>query len=171
MGVYFVPDLENCELYPFKAAIEADVATMMTAHVMFPAFDEQYPATMSYTILHDLLRQKFGYQNVIVSDDMEMKAVRGRWPLEEQLDLSCRATVDVFLVCSDIELQWNAFETLVHLQEQDKKHDQLAIDSFRRIQALRKRFFLHRPTIPDLDIVGSAQHRDLCAWIEQHGAV
>ena len=164
------PDIERCELLPFKEAVAANVPIIMTAHVVFPAFDEAYPATMSEKILNGILRKQLGFQNVIVSDDMEMKAVRGRWPLEEQLDLSCRATVDLFLVCSDMELQWNAFETLVYLQEQDNLHNQLAIDSFRRLQELRKRYFLEPNHQPPLDIVGSANHRSLCSFISQQGA-
>ena len=131
------PDLEACELYPFAKNIDT-ARIVMTAHVMFPAFDEQYPATMSHSIIQGLLRDTFSYNGIVVSDDMEMKAVRGRWPLQQQLDLSCKAGVDLFLFCKEAELQEEAFETLVHLQENDPVHDRLAIASEKRLDALQQ---------------------------------
>ena len=131
------PDLEACELYPFEKNINT-THIVMTAHVMFPAFDEQYPATMSQAIIQGILRDRFSYNGIVVSDDMEMKAVRGRWPLQQQLDLSCKAGVDLFLFCKEAELQEEAFETLVHLQENDPIHDRLAIASEKRLDALQQ---------------------------------
>ncbi|MEC7987425.1 MAG: beta-N-acetylhexosaminidase [Myxococcota bacterium] len=163
------PDLEQCELYPFQKAIEAGIQLIMTAHVLFPAYDEEYPATMSHTILNGILRQRFGYDGLIVSDDMEMKAVRGRWPLEQQLDLSCRAGVDLFLICSDYALQQEAFECLVHLQESDSAHDTLSIASQKRLFHLRERFFLVPPKPSLLDCVGSALHREHSAMVRSRG--
>ena len=164
------PDIERCELVPFEHAVAAGVGMVMTAHVVFPAYDEAHPATMSRAIQHGLLRKRLGYGGILVSDDMEMKAVRGRYPLEHQLDLSCRASVDLFLLCSEHALQLEAYELLVKLQEQDKTHDDLAIDSARRLQALRQRFLQERPVRPGLDRVGAAEHGDLCRWIAGRGA-
>ena len=133
------PDLEECELYPFAHNIHT-TRIVMTAHVMFPEFDEMYPATMSQSIIQGILREKFAYNGIVVSDDMEMKAVRGRWPLKQQLDLSCKAGVDLFLFCKESELQEEAFETLVQLQENDSEHDRLAIASEKRLTVLQKHF-------------------------------
>ena len=91
-----IPDLEHCELFPFSQNL--DIARIvMPAHVMFPAFDELLPATMSQKIIQGILRDRFGYDGIVVSDDMEMKAVRGRRPLAQHLDHSCKAGVDLFL--------------------------------------------------------------------------
>src|SRR5215813_10163892 len=67
--------LREVEFAPFRAAIEAGVATIMTAHVLVPALDEERPASLSRTIVHDLLREELRYNGVIVSDDLEMKAL------------------------------------------------------------------------------------------------
>ena len=163
-----VPDIEQCELFPFQAAVQAGVALIMTAHVIFPAYDEHHPATMSQAILQNILRKKMGYNGLIVSDDMEMKAVRGRWPLVEQLDKSCRASVDLFLMCSEISLQWEAFEALVHLQENDKVHQILAEDSHRRLQHLQERFF-SKSKFFDLAVINAPGHQHLCHWIAERG--
>lgn len=163
------PDLERCELVPFRAAIAAGAPLVMTAHVLFPAWDEAVPATMSERILRGVLRDQLGFQGVVVSDDLEMKAVRGRYPIKHQLDLATRATVDVFLCCSEVELQWQVFESLVRLQEADKVHDDLAIDAVARLTALRRRFLLPPPPVPELSVVGSIAHRDLALGIKARG--
>src|SRR5207253_22636 len=70
------PDrLEAVELVPFKAAIAADVACIMTAHILIPALDEHRPATLSPTIVDGWLRTKLGFQGVILTDDMAMNAI------------------------------------------------------------------------------------------------
>src|SRR5213592_3194319 len=70
------PDrLRRVEFLPFRAAIEAGVATIMTAHILVPALDEVRPATLSRRIVFDLLRDELRYEGVILSDDLEMKAI------------------------------------------------------------------------------------------------
>lgn len=141
-------ELNACEWIPFVKAIESGVEVIMTAHVMFPVLDSEYPATMSQRILTGLLRERFGYQGVIVSDDMEMKAVRGRYPVMEQMDVAVRAGVDAFLVCSDAELQAECIESLVKLQEQNPMHEQLAEMSIQRLhhlQQIHQKMIQHPP--------------------------
>ncbi|NOY26208.1 MAG: beta-N-acetylhexosaminidase [Oligoflexia bacterium] len=163
------PDLDHCELVPFRAVIAAGAPLVMTAHVRFPAWDVDLPATMSQPIIQGLLRQRLGYTGVVVSDDLEMKALRGRYPLDMQLDLACRATVDLFLCCADPHLQWQAFESLVRLQEADKLHDDLAIDAVRRLHGLRRRFLSPPTPMPALSTVGCIAHRDLALDMESRG--
>lgn len=166
------PDrLMEREIAPFAAAVRAGIGMVMTAHVLYPAFDEQWPATMSSRILGGILRKKLGYSGVIVSDDLEMKAVRGRYPLDMQLQRATAATVDLFLCCKEPQLQHEAWENLIRLQEEDKVQDQLATDSFRRIQAMRERFLKDRPAPPELSLLGCPAHQDLVMQIRAEGAV
>ena len=68
--------LEECELLPFRRAIEAGIPAIMSSHVLFPALEpEKLPATMSRRILTGLLREELGFGGVIISDCMEMDAV------------------------------------------------------------------------------------------------
>src|SRR6187431_3519130 len=70
------PDrLRGVEFLPFKAAIDAGVATIMTAHVLVPSLDERRPASLSRHVVYDLLREELHYDGVILSDDLEMKAI------------------------------------------------------------------------------------------------
>jgi beta-N-acetylhexosaminidase len=165
------PDIEAVELPPFQAAIKAGVGAIMTAHVIFPAYDEKKPATMSSRIIDGVLRKKLGFGGVVFSDDLEMKAVRGRFPLEQQLADASLATVDVFLLCKEIELQHDAFELLVKLQESDKSQENACINSVKRWHALRERFLKSPPPRPGLDVLGCAAHLDLALRARAQGQV
>src|SRR4029453_4636169 len=71
--------LREVEFVPFKAAIEAQVAAIMTAHVFLPALDEERPATLSKRIVSGLLRDELAFNGLILSDDLEMKAVAAQY--------------------------------------------------------------------------------------------
>ncbi|MEQ4301873.1 glycoside hydrolase family 3 protein [Plantactinospora sp. B6F1] len=71
--------LDACELPPFRAAIDAGVQAVMTGHLLVPAVDEEWPATLSRRVLTDLLREELGFQGVVVTDGIEMRAVADRY--------------------------------------------------------------------------------------------
>ncbi|MDG4788345.1 glycoside hydrolase family 3 N-terminal domain-containing protein [Micromonospora sp. WMMD1102] len=73
--------LDACELPPFRAAIDAGVQAVMTGHLLVPAIDEEWPATLSRRVLTDLLREELGFQGVVVTDAIEMRAVADRYGL------------------------------------------------------------------------------------------
>lgn len=168
------PEVEQTELVPFRAAVGAGVGCVMTAHVVFPAWDEGLPATMSRALVDGVLRRQLGYGGVVISDDMEMKAVRGRFELGQQLDLACRAGLDLYCISRmfepTLDLAWEAWETLVKLQEDDARHDDLAVDSVGRLHALRERFLRAPPPAPEVSVVGSRAHRDLALLLQARGA-
>ena len=88
----------NRELLPFKALIEIDVAFVMTAHVMFPDIDKENPATFSPKIITDVLRNELGFQNIIVADDVNMKAVADKFKTIEGVAQTFKAGIDMMLV-------------------------------------------------------------------------
>ncbi len=164
------PDLRHVELAPFVQAVRAGVGSVMSSHVVYPAWDEEWPATLSARIIPGLLRGELGYEGVVFSDDMEMKAVHGRWGVDVQVERATRAGVDVLLACKEPELQYAFFRTMVLAQERDNGHDQAAIDAVRRVDDLRKRFFLQPPPSPALDVVGDLSHKILAAMVRDRGA-
>jgi len=103
--------LSQIELPPFRAAIEAGVACVMTSHVLFPALDPVLPATLSRRVL-GILREELGFDGVVVSDDLDMRAVADRWPMAERVRRGLEAGVDVFLACSDAAGQEEALQAL-----------------------------------------------------------
>jgi beta-N-acetylhexosaminidase len=94
--------LEAIELPPFRAAVAADIPMLMTAHILMPALDPIWPATLSPRIIPELLRAQWGYDGVVVSDDLEMKAVFDRYSVDEIAHGCVDADVDVLLVCRDL---------------------------------------------------------------------
>ena len=76
----------------------------MTAHVLYPQIDPEYPATLSARILRDLLRERFGFQGVIVSDGMAMGALAENFSVSESLRLMIQAGLDLILVHSRYDL-------------------------------------------------------------------
>ncbi len=154
-------DLDRAELVPFRSALAAGAAAVMAGHVRVPAWDERHPASQSAAAVRDRLRGDLGFGGVVISDDLEMRAVLGRWPLDEQLDRACRATVDLFIVGSSVEAAAAAWEALIHLQESDPRHDDLATDSEKRVARLRLRARRPGGARPGLEVVGSLEHRML----------
>ncbi len=90
-------DLEQRELLPFHVAIEARVGAIMTAHLSIPQLDPVYPATLSRTILSGLLRERMGYDGLIITDAMDMYAV-ARYGAVESVGAALAAGADLALL-------------------------------------------------------------------------
>ncbi len=95
--------LEAVELVPFRETIAQGLEVIMTAHVIYTAWDKKNTATFSKTILQDILRQKLGFQGVIMSDDLEMKAVENYFPFDAFPRMGVEAGLDMFLICNSVE--------------------------------------------------------------------
>jgi beta-N-acetylhexosaminidase len=107
-------EIAATEIAPFRA-LARDVDAMMTAHVVFTELDPEQPATLSHAICTDLLRRELGFEGVLFSDDLEMKALHA--PVEETAVGAIAAGCDLLLVCSDEALQARAHEALVREAE------------------------------------------------------
>ncbi|MDM7954420.1 MAG: glycoside hydrolase family 3 N-terminal domain-containing protein [Cyanobium sp. CZS 25K] len=95
--------LEAVELPPFRDAIDADVAAVMTAHLLLPALDAEHPATLSRAVLTGLLREELGFQGLIVTDALVMEAIAGRYGASEAAVLALEAGADLVLMPGDAE--------------------------------------------------------------------
>lgn len=95
--------LFEVELPPFAAAIAAGVATIMTAHVVFEAIDKKRPATFSPDVIA-VLRERMGYDRLLFSDDLEMKAVFDHWRPAAMVDEALAAGIDALLVCKRFDV-------------------------------------------------------------------
>jgi len=133
--------LRETEFLPFKAAIDAGVATIMTAHVLVPSLDDRRPATLSKRIVHDMLRQELGYEGVILSDDLEMKAVAAEYAVPQSAVMAIDAGCDGVLICSgDHAAQVAALEALIHAVEAETLPLARVDDALKRQQRTRERF-------------------------------
>ena len=103
---------------PFRAAIAAGVAGIMTAHLLVPALDEERPGTLSPAIVTGLLKEKLGFEGVVFTDDIGMKAISALYGTPEATLAAIAAGCDVVLMCGDSqEPQFAAMEMLVHALE------------------------------------------------------
>ena len=93
--------LEKVELEPFAQTVSHGLKVIMTAHVIYSAWDDKLPATFSPIILKSILREKLGFDGLIITDDLEMKAVEKHIPFESIPRLGSIAGVDLYLVCHD----------------------------------------------------------------------
>ncbi|MEV4638921.1 glycoside hydrolase family 3 protein [Actinoplanes sp. NPDC049548] len=93
--------LAECELVPFKAAIAAGVQSIMTGHLLVPAYDPELPATLSRRILTGLLREELGFDGLIVTDGIEMQGVRRKYGLEGATVRALAAGADAICVGGD----------------------------------------------------------------------
>ena len=101
--------MQEVELVPFKAAIAAGVKAIMTGHSVYPAYDDQYPTTLSEKILTGLLREELGFNGVIVSDAIGMAAILKQWPLPRACALAIKAGCDTILLKADDESRSQCF--------------------------------------------------------------
>ena len=96
--------LDELELQPFREAISNGVDAVMSAHLLIAAWDERRPATLSPEILTGQLRQKLGFNGLIVTDALVMGAIANRYGPEEAPVLAVEAGADIILMPVDPEV-------------------------------------------------------------------
>lgn len=94
---------EQRELTPYKKLINSGLCDMvMVSHLYNSQFDKEYPATLSKPTIDSLLRGVLGWDGVVVSDDMQMKAITDHYGFEQAIILALNAGVDLFIISSNI---------------------------------------------------------------------
>lgn len=91
------------ELQPYKQLLPK-TKMIMTAHVFNKNIDDKYPATLSYKTNTKLLREKLGYEGVIIGDDLQMGAIKEHYHNKEALKLSINSGVDLVMYCNQLGL-------------------------------------------------------------------
>jgi beta-N-acetylhexosaminidase len=134
--------LDEVELPPFRKAIEAGVATIMTAHVLVRTLDDTVPATLSRRVVDGLLRREMKYDGVIVSDDLEMKAVATHWGVGPGAVKAAQAGCDLLPVCSSVDAQVQAIESVIRAVEDETLPGTAVDDTAVRIRRLKEKYLL-----------------------------
>ena len=179
-------ELKANELIPFRAAIDAGADMVMTAHIQYPQIEKEtftsassgeqlfLPATMSRTILTDILRGDMGFDGVIVSDALDMAAIADNFGTEDILKLTINAGVDLLILpaVKDTNMfrQLSAYvDTAVELVEKGEISEERIDEAVWRILKMKaKQGVLYQTdfTVTDeqiaaaRDIIGSAAHRE-----------
>lgn len=152
--------LEEVEIPPFRAAIAAAIPMLMTAHVVYAGIDADQPATLASSIVQGLLREELGFRGVVVSDDLEMRAISARMPVPEAAVAALHAGVDWLLVCTDFERSIATSERVARALAGGELDEQTVASSARRIEQLP------RPTVAGRRcVMPVAEHAALCEKI------
>ena len=128
--------LHTTEMFPFLK-LASDVDAMMTAHVVYDTLDAGRPATLSHAICTKLLRDKLGFQGVLFSDDLEMKALSRK--VEDNAIAAVNAGCDLLLICSDEAYADAAHRALTREIEKSDAFRARAMDAVWRSLRMRRR--------------------------------
>ena len=136
------------ELTPYKIIeeLKSPNSMIMTAHIINRSLDESgLPATLSQKILTGLLRKELGYTGVIISDDMQMKAIADNYSLEDSLTLALQAGVDMFIFGNQLSSSPQDISKVIDIivsKVQQGVIDSKHIDeAFARIKTLKSQLF------------------------------
>ena len=105
-------DIETVNLPPFQDAIREGVSAIMTSHALYQGLDPHYPATLSYAIITELLRTRLGFQGLIITDDLEMGAIKQDPGVADGAVKAFEAGNDILLICENQRLVWEAMENV-----------------------------------------------------------
>ena len=125
--------MQEVELAAFQAGVDAGASALMTAHTIFPAYDEEYPATLSKKILTDLLRGEMGFDGIIVSDAIGMAAILKKWPLPQACAMAVKAGVDHILLKADDESRAQCLFGIKQAVENGDLSEERVDDAVRRL--------------------------------------
>jgi len=162
--------LEETELPPFRHVARKGVATMMTAHVLYHALDKNRPATLSPNVIGTLLRRELRYDGVVLTDDLEMRAIIDHYGIEEATVQSILAGCDMPLICEDRNREVAAITALDKAVADGTISSERLEQSLTRVARLKQRFLASYKPVAVSDaklIVGCRTHQTLLHSIDQ----
>jgi len=139
--------LREVELAPF-AALAGELPCIMTAHVVFDAWDPGVPATLSRRVVSGLLRTELGFEGLVFSDDLEMNAIASGYGMDDAACRAIEAGCDALLICSREDYIERAYTGLVTRAERDSVFAQRLGEAAARSIAARSAP-LTKPLAPD----------------------
>lgn len=157
--------LESRELIPFKNLINSGLDLVMTAHVVYPAWDSSMPATLSQKILQGILRNELGFKGCVVTDDLDMKAISDRFTVQETITHALTAGCDFFIVARYPDGTSDKPLLLAKEMSKVKVDSKVSEESFERVEEFLRK--LKRNEIRELSSDVFTQHGQLAQGEEQ----
>ena len=130
--------LRSTDMKSFEAARDADVSGIMLSHIFYPQLDDTWPASLSPYIAGELLRDQLGYEGLVLTDDLDMKAIQHDMKICIRQVMAAR--VDLALICHkgpNIEIAW---EEICYLLESNPQLFALGKASMNRILGVKKKY-------------------------------
>ncbi len=137
---------KNEELLPYKLLIKDKLVDfVMISHIYNKNLDEKYPSSLSRKIITGLLKNKLGFNGIIISDDLNMKAITNTYSLNEAMELSLNSGTDMLIFGNNLEYDENIVTKVViiikELIKQGKISEKRIEYSYKKIINFKKRFF------------------------------
>ncbi|KAH8556383.1 glycoside hydrolase superfamily [Umbelopsis sp. PMI_123] len=164
-------DLEKVELIPFRRVIaSSDPASVMVAHMSLPQIikkidgDHQLVSSICREVPYDLLRKRIGYQGVIVTDCLEMDAVKDTFGTPEGAVLALKGGHDMAMISHTLDFQRRAFDLVLKAYESAELNAEEIKASIARVAALKDKYISWESVFPSdsgLKVVGDPQHLQL----------
>lgn len=150
-----LPRLEEVELAPFKRAMDAGLDAVMTAHIALPRLggDAKLPATLSPFVLTRLLRERLGFQKVVITDGLEMQGIVERYGSGRAAVMAIQAGADMPMILWTAEKKDEVFASLLAAVKGGEISTARLDESVRRILEVKKRRGLFERRFPALDTV------------------
>jgi beta-N-acetylhexosaminidase len=132
--------MESTDLVPFEAAIKHEVSGVMVSHILYNKIDPEWPASLSTKITGDILRKRMGFEGIIITDDLDMGAIKKHYDIKTVIRQILLADVDIALICHkgpDIE---NAFVEILSSLGSSQSQKVRGVESVKRIIKLKKKY-------------------------------
>lgn len=136
-------ELKKLELIPFKYAIDNGVEMIMVGHLYLPQLDKDYVASISKNIVTKLLREELGFNGVVVTDDMIMEGVKGKYPTNESAIKAIEAGNDLIIVSAGIQDQNSAIDGVIEAVRSGVISEKRINESVYRILKLKNTIYIH----------------------------
>lgn len=169
--------LEEVELLPFKQCIAEGADTIMSAHVYFPAIEkkEGVPATLSKNVITGLLREKLGFQGVITTDCMEMKAIADTIGTARGAVEAIKAGIDLIMVSHLPDIQKDTIEEIVQAVQSGEIEESVIDEAYERVKRLKAKYLSWDDISPDQEsvqvsaVVGCEEHQQQAEEVFRQG--
>lgn len=155
--------LESVEFIPFEKAFESGLDLVMTAHILCPKIDSEWPATLSEIFLKKILREKLGFEGVVMTDDMDMKAMAKHFDRAQLPIRALQAGADMILYCNEPDIPPMALDSMEKALRDGVLKEPDLRQSYARIAKLKSAYLSSTKDlpIPPADWKSSQNHRDL----------
>ena len=149
---YDMRRLKSFELIPFKAAIDNQADAVMIAHILMNSIDPENPASLSKTVISDILREQMNFSGVVITDDMTMGAIDKNYKISDAAVKSFNAGSDIILVCHGYENQVNAMDTFKAAVQNGTITEDRLNESVYRVLRLKGKYKLADVEMPSINV-------------------
>jgi beta-N-acetylhexosaminidase len=161
--------LEDFEMLPFKRAFKARVEMCMTSHILFPKIDEKYPASLSEIFIQKILKEHCRFRGLVVTDDLDMGALRKHFSIDEIAVQALKAGSDVLLYCNEPLSPLRAIESVISATAAGVLSKSELESRIKKIQQFKKQNILNPDPISFEEaqkVLANPENKELAAAIK-----